>query len=131
MICSECRRSYQGAPGEVAARGTLAGLCAACGTQPRYASFAAGFGEGLVGIVVSLEVVLIAFLSGGWETIVVFIVSALVVFLLVRATALRSEPVTFRSDEEKKSGTRVQKFVGWISGIAVGALMFWALLETL
>lgn len=131
MICSQCQTSYRSEPGEIAAGGTLAGLCERCGTEPRYGAFVRSFGKTLLAAVISVEVLIVAAFFAGWWGIVSLVVIGSILYLLVRSLVLPGDTVRYRKESDRKSRTRGQRFLGLVAGIAAGLGLFRLYLDAL
>ena len=69
MICSECKNTYLSDPGDRADMESLYGLCASCGTEPRYRQFVLAFGRTSVTALLSLELILLLSFLANWKWI--------------------------------------------------------------
>lgn len=124
MICSECRKTYRGRPGEVVERGTIAGFCEDCGTQRKYGSFLRGFTNGLFGMLLSFELLAIVYLGSKWQSLVIALGVAVVAYLAVRTAVIRAGEVRYYSENEKKQKTRGQFITGLVVGVVAGGTVF-------
>lgn len=120
MICSSCSSTYSPRSDQLGQVESLSGLCEYCGTEPGRVRFARSFAAGAFSGVLIIEILLLLLLLGGMYTALVPILVVAVISLAVYAFALRSDPVRYDDEQQRKEQSQSQRIAGGVLGFAVG-----------
>lgn len=130
MICSSCHTVYAPSEKELGKVDTLAGLCEKCGARPHFLPFAYAYIEGALVMLVTIEFIMLVFLSASARAALIFGIVVIAACLLMYIYARRSTIVRYANEREKRSATWPHRLFGMAFGVASAGAVFSIILAT-
>lgn len=124
MICSACHTVYAPSDKELGKVDSLAGLCEKCGARPHFLPFAYAYIEGAAVALVTIEFIMLVFLSATGTAAAVFGATVVAACLLMYVYARRSTVVRYANEREKRYATWPHRLLGMLFGVATAGAAF-------
>lgn len=124
MICSKCRTSYSSPKEKHSELQTFRGLCKNCGTEPVRQQFLNCYTTGLWATLALFDIYfLVVIVLHGWLLAVSFTVLTIVIQIAATLIIKNGNAVRYFDEAERKSKTRIQRLLGYISGAATSTVL--------
>lgn len=130
MICSSCNTVYAPSEKELGKVDSLAGLCDSCGVKPHFLPFALAYFEGAVVGLITIEFIMLVFLSASARAAGVLGGVVLGACLAMYIFARRSVVVRYANEREKKAATWPHRVLGLVFGLGTATATFFIILSS-
>ena len=130
MICSSCHTVYAPSDKELGKVDTLAGLCEKCSAGPHFLTFALASLEGAVVALITIEFIMLVFLSASARAATILGGSVLGACLAMYLYARRSAVVRYANQREKNAATWPHRLLGLGFGLATATATFFIILSS-
>ena len=124
MICSACHTVYAPSERELGKVETLAGLCERCGSKPHFMPFALAYIEGAFAALVTIEFIMLAFMSVTIRAALVLAGAVLIAAAGMYGFARQSLVVRYANDRERRAATWPHRLLGMAFGIGTTLAIF-------
>jgi hypothetical protein len=130
LICSACHTVYAPSRRELGKVDSLAGLCERCGSRPHFMPFAIAYLEGAFSALVTIEFVMLVFMSVTARAALVLAGVVLGAGAAMYVYARQSHIVRYANAREQRAATWPHRLLGMAFGIATALAAFIAIQTT-